>query len=230
MPLRRRASRTEITFAGLFFCAVFGFLGWFAVRNVRGEKEEASRDQAFRSAAERRDQVFKQYLAETPPVAGLPPIQKLDADHALILGDIGKFRSERTATVEACGQQPALNGTVPEPPCVIYRIVYTLSNQPAPPPTYPPRISVRLIQYPNPAWAQHLGRGYTSPIDNPEAVAVTSATRTDHIMRTKWVNGTGMQASYIWPSESIVVRIDGSTASLTDDFLRRYLAKYPSSL
>ena len=174
--------------------------------------------------------MFKQYLAETPPVAGLPPIQKLDADQALILGDIGKFRPERTATVEACRQQPALNGTVPEPPCVIYRVVYTLSNQPVPPPTYPPRISVRLAQYPNAAWAQHLGRGYTSPIDNPESVAVTNATRTDHIMRTTWVNGTGTQVAYIWPSGSIVVRVDGNTASLTDDFLRRYLAKYPSSL
>jgi hypothetical protein len=229
-PLRPRASRTEITLAGLFFCAVFGFLGWFVVRNVQGEREEARRDQAFKSAAERRDQVFKQYLDETPPVAGLPPIEKLDADQALILGDIGTFRPERTATVEACRQQPALKGTVPRPPCVIYRVVYTLPNQPVPPPTYPPRISVRLTQYPNAAWAQHLGRGYTSPLDNPESVPVTSAARTDHIMRTTWVNGAGTQASYIWPSGSIVVRVDGSTAILTDDFLRRYLAKYPSSL
>ena len=229
-PLRPRASRTEITLASLFFCAVFGFLGWFVVSNVQGEREAARRDQAFKSAAEARDRVFKQYLAEAPPVAGLPPIQKLDADQALILQDIGRFRPERTPTVEARRQQPALSGTVPEPPCVIYNIVYTLPNQPVPPPMYPPRISVRLTQYPNAAWARHLGRGYTSPLDKPESVAVTSATRTDHIMRTTWVNGAGTQTSYIWPSGSIVVRVDGSTASLTDDFLRRYLAKYPSSL
>jgi hypothetical protein len=85
---------------------------------VQGEREATRRDQAFKSAAERRDQGFKQYLAETPPVADLPPIQKLDADQALILGDIGMFRPERTATVEARRQQSALNGTVPEPPCV----------------------------------------------------------------------------------------------------------------
>jgi hypothetical protein len=75
-----------------------------------------------------------------------------------------------------------------------------------------------------------LGRGYTSPLDNPESVTVTSARRTDHIMRTTWINGAGTQESYIWPSGGIVVRVDGSVASLTDDFLRRYLAKYPSSL
>lgn len=226
VPLPPRASRTRITLAGLFFCAVFCFLSWFVVSNVQGKREEAHRDQAFKRATEHRDQVFKQYLAETPPVAGLPPIQKLEVDQALILGDIGKFRPDRTATVEAC--------PVPEPPCVIscviYKVVYTLSNQPVPLPTYPPRISVRLTQYSNAAWAQHLGRGYTSPLDNPESVAVTNATRTDHIMRTTWVNGTGTQVSYIWPSGSIVVRVDGNIASLTDDFLRRYLAKYPSSL
>ena len=58
----------------------------------------------------------------------------------------------------------------------------------------------------------------------------TSAARSDHIMRTTWVNGAGAQASYIWASGSIVVSVDVSAAGLTDDFLRRYLAKYPSSL
>ena len=229
-PLHPPSSRTEITLAGLFFCAVLGFLGWFVVRNVQGEREEARRNQALKSVAESRDRVFKQYLAETPPVTGLPPIQKLDPDQALIVTDIGGFRPERTATVEACRQEPALNGEVPKPPCVTYNIVYTLQNQPVPPPTYPPRISVRLTQYPNAAWARHLGHGYTSPLDNPESVAVTGATRIDHIMRATWINGTGTQASYIWPSGNIVVRVAGSTSSLTDDFLRCYLAKYPSSL
>jgi hypothetical protein len=61
-------------------------------------------------------------------------------------------------------------------------------------------------------------------------VTLTSATRTDHIMRNTSENGAGTHASYAWPSGSIVVHVDGSIVILTDDFLRQYLAKYPSSL
>jgi len=61
-------------------------------------------------------------------------------------------------------------------------------------------------------------------------VTVTSATLTNRIMRTTWEIGVGTNASYVWPSGSIVVRVSGVNSSLTEDFLRWYLAKYPSSL
>jgi hypothetical protein len=49
-------------------------------------------------------------------------------------------------------------------------------------------------------------------------------------MRNTSENGAGTHASYAWPSGSIVVHVDGSIVILTDDFLRQYHAKYPSSL
>jgi hypothetical protein len=229
-PLRPRAPRTKIAFAGVFFCAVFGFLGWFVVRDEQVKRYLARSDQEFKTAAARRDKAFKQYIAEAPPVAGLPPIQALGAQHALILGDVAGFRAENPSA-RPCSQQPLFNGAVPEPACIIYEAYYTLLNQPEPlPRLYPLRISVMLTQYPDAAWARYRGRGYVSPLDNPQPVTLTSATRTDHIMRNTSENGAGTHASYAWPSGSIVVHVDGSIVILTDDFLRQYLAKYPSSL
>ena len=91
-------------------------------------------------------------------------------------------------------------------------------------------IRVRVTQYPNAAWARHKGRGYAGVLDDPQSATVTSGTRTDLVMRTTRVDGAGLQASYVWPSGSIVVQVDGRATSLPDDFLRQYLAKYPSSL
>jgi hypothetical protein len=232
-PLRPHASRTKIAIAGLFFCAVFGFLVWFVIYNVRVERFVARSEQESKSVAARRDQVFQQYIGETPPLDGLPPIQTLGAEQALILEDIAGFRPEHPNTVGSCSQ---FTSTVPQPPCFIYEVIYSLPNQPAPPPSsggvlwFPARINVRVTQYPNAAWARHKGRGYAAVLDNPQSVTVSSATRTDHVMRTTSENGAGKQASYVWPSGSIVVSVGGSAASLTDDFLRQYLAKYPSSL
>lgn len=230
-PPRRRASRTRIAFAGVFFCAVFGFLAWFMIRNVQIERNVARRDQEFKSAEAHRDQAFKEYIAETPPVSGLPPIQAVHAEEALILEDIAGFRPENPDPVRACQHQPASSGGAPEAPCIIYGVAYTLLHQPQPPSVlHPVRVFVRVTQYPNAAWARHRGRGYVSVLDKPQPVKVTSATGADLIMRNMSENGGGPYASYVWPSGSFVVRVDGNTAILKDDFLRRYLAKYPSSL
>jgi hypothetical protein len=230
VPPPPRASRTKIAFAGLFFCAVFGFLAWFFVYNIQLKRALERSDQESKSAATRRDQVFKQYIAETPPVTGLPPIQAIGAEQALILEDIAGFGPDRP-TVEKCRQQPLFNGAPPEPPCVRYSVVYTLPNQREPAPlSYPVRIIVQVTQYPNVTWARRKGRGYAAPLDDPQSVTVNSASRTDHLMRRTWVSGAGTDVAYIWPSGSIAIRVEGVTTSLTDDFLRRYLAKYPSSL
>lgn len=228
-PLRPRASMTKIAVGGLFFSAVFGFLGWFFVRDLQNKRYVERSDQEFKAAAARRDQVLKQYIAETPPVDGLPPIEKLGIGRALILEEIAGFRPEGSTSVDVCRQQAPSKGTAPQPPCVIYDAAYRLLNQPETPPLYPVRIRVRVTQYPNAAWARHKGRGYTGVLDDPQSVTVTSGSRTDLVMRTTRVDGAGLEASYVWPSGSIVVQVDGR-ASLPGDFLRRYLAKYPSSL
>jgi len=108
-PLRPRAPRTKIAFAGVFFCAVLGFLGWFVVRDEQVKRYLARSDQEFKTAAARRDKAFKQYIAEAPPVAGLPPIQALGAQHALILEDVAGFRAENPSA-RPCSQQPLFSG------------------------------------------------------------------------------------------------------------------------
>ena len=71
-PTKVRANRGILVVAGVFFVCLLGFLGQLVFRSVQSQHMIA-----------RRDAAYKRFLAEAPPIAGVPRLEPVPLEQAV---------------------------------------------------------------------------------------------------------------------------------------------------
>jgi hypothetical protein len=204
--------------ATLFFSAILAFFGWQIYTEQRRSRVLAQQENGR-----------KQMVAETPSIGDLPPISAMSPEQALIEEDIGGLlvKEPRLQRIPA---GPAWKDFPPRPPSVTLALVYApsaLDQQ-----FGFGAVVVTVEQFPNSAWAR-----YKAKYPNASSGAVA-----DHFtVTTKFENRIYMDSSmwrehparamiFHWPSGAVVVTIRNEGKSINEEFLKRYLEKYPSSM
>jgi hypothetical protein len=164
---------------------------------------------------------FSEYLMSRPSLRDLPQIEPMAGEGAVLLHSI----AGRTAQLI----DPLSNeATASKPAFVTIEACYMhLPNETCP--GNPPEVDVRISQWPNSAWSTYemksihygLGVGYF-----------------DHAKTTQRFGNTIMvdanpkepgKGKFFWTSGPVLIEIN-SRVSDSDEFIREYVARYPSSL
>ncbi len=180
----------------------------------------------IRVSVARRQQASDRMLSDIPPNDGLPLIQPMTIDQALIMNDIAGFQPGKPVS-QAELQSHEKNFQLP--PAMYYAVSYI----PKKGNSNGSNVSVSVEQYPNSPWAFHFAeyppRIYNS-FDNPKHHAI--ATRFQNNVRTNLFERSpvGVPLYYMWPSGNNVVTVTYNTQAEVAEILRVYLEKYPSSI
>lgn len=188
-------------------------------------KEEMLRAEQLRHAERLRDM---------PSLKNLPPIEPMTIEQALILEHIGGFvpgYQESIEAVASAGRSPFPVKTV-----MLFRVEYVTEKVDNPPGTEETPVFVDVRQFPNEAWPRYCAKWSPSPDTlqqgNPD-LDITRVTKFKNRVvmnrQDRSADETGILQFY-WPSGKNLVTITHRTKVIDEEFLRRYLAKYPSSL
>jgi hypothetical protein len=215
MPLQPKAGRaTRSVTATIFLVLIFGTLAWFITRQVRGDLA-AHRMQAARQAAQ------QQLAAARPASQNLPAIVAQPVDQVLVLKPIAGH---------PCGLHTLAPQPTGSPESVGYLAEYKLSETAAPDELF--FADVEVEQYPNAAWAAYQTKEFMwdSAAQNPKAVTTVTKFGSKVIMNTLEgsPNGGGNLYFY-WASRNWFVKVTFNVSE-DDEFLKEYLALYPSAL
>jgi hypothetical protein len=211
------ATRGSVGVAAAFFACVLGPMGFLAIRDLRANMGSGLQDTAVRRSRD-----------DAPSLQNLPEIAASAIDKALIIRDIDGLHAAdpTTSALPAGGSMPA---------SMEYSVGYTTAAEPPPPPaSFERTVQVIVTEYPNDDWSRYLTRyplDYNLVIDSPgQLTSVTKFGQTitrDSIDRH--ANDTGLLC-YRWPSGNFTIAVCYETPHVDEEFLRRYLEKYPSSL
>jgi hypothetical protein len=225
--------RRELQFApALFFGLVILCLGIQVFRSVHLVRA-ASKLQVMEGKA----------LAEAPPVENLPEIQPLPLQEALILEDVGGLRDTYPHQMTVPGEPHPGKNWMPTPTKVDYSVAYAPPQMADRSQAFPPPVTVTIEQFPNQAWADYSAKyppGYSWLSGDPRTTITSVIKFGNKILmdRTlRFPDETG-QLKFYWPSGNIFVtviydggnRIVRNPSSIDEEFLRRYLERYRSTL
>lgn len=183
-------------------------------------------------AARRMERRTEQRIRETPSMERLPQVAPMSSQQAFILGQIGGVVSPLGANTYNEGEVKKIGAVKPFD--YFYELTYfppgAITSGSV---TYAGAVRVTIRQYPNSEWAAYLAKYPPDMVDLPEDSKLHM--RTTKFQNIVWsdVNETGLpvQLYYQWPSANDVVTINYVWPyDNSDEFLRRYLEKYPSSL
>lgn len=215
-PARRSMAIRII--AGLFFVAILAFFGWQIYGNVQSARASAKWD------AERR-----QMIAEAPSIEGLPPIQARTPEQAVIEEDFGGYFAQEPRMGTIPGGPGSAGYAPPTSPRVSYTLLYQRQKQP---PFGYGGVVVTIDQYPNSAWARYKAK-YPNPMLGswgPLPIVARFENRV-YVNSSQWYPNHGGTIFFHWPSGAVAVNIRyEASGSINEEFLKRYLDKYPSSL
>ena len=204
-----------------FFTVILCLLGLFVYRYV-----ESSRIRARSIAV--RDAAYKKFLAEAPPADKLPPVIPVAPERALIVREIGgQYPWLPMATESALYDLPHA------PHAMSYSIGYTTVKDPRPSESIQRAVVVGVSQLPNAEWAYYRSKypATNVAIDSPQTlirvIRFGQVVVQDAHMRYPDGGGT---LCFHWPSGNFAVSVCYETKKVDEEFLREYLAKYPSSL
>jgi hypothetical protein len=211
-----RSRTLGLTAVGLFFAMILGALGWLIYGNVTGASYLARREDARR-----------RMILEAPPPAMLPQIEAIAPERAVIEENIGGYfaKGPMVSTVAA---HPAKPGFAPSwPSYVLYTMLYEPTEEPS-----GLGVDAQVMQYPSSGWARYKAMyPDVNPTDPDEFTLVTRFGNKVFMDTSLWF-GRGGTLSFRWTSgtNSVVIRYTSSSGSINEEFLKRYLEKYPSSL
>lgn len=187
----------------------------------------------IRTRLAKRERAAAKAKETKPPIEGLPELQPMNEQDALILAEIVGYRpGDARKTGEPISHEKGYERA----PSLYYGATYT--NAGAASQTAiagPPGIDVIVEQYPTEQWAQYSAeyppRMYNS-FDDPKFHAIVmqmnNKVRSSQLERPP--GATGIPLYYMWPSGTCVVTINYRTRDENLEFLKPYLLKYPSSI
>lgn len=182
-------------------------------------------------AARRKEQRTEQRIREAPSMERLPQVAPMTDQQAFIMDQIAGVAPFRPVTYNE-GEIKKRDSVKP------FNYLYSLTYFPpdeikSQSLIYAGSVMVIIQQYPNSEWATYLAKYPPSMVDLPEGSKLHM--RVMKFQNTVWsdVYETGIPAQlyYQWPSKNDVVAITYNWPfKNSDEFLRVYLQKYPSSL
>jgi len=221
-PTKVQANRGILLVAGAFFACVLGFLGHLVFRTVQSQRMIARRDAADAAA-------YKRFLAEAPPIVGVPRLEPLPLEQAVIAREIGGFYPWLPMS-SSSGQLSAI-----QPPNVAYSIGYTTMKDP-PIQSLQRIVAVTVTQLPNGEWARYRIKYPEYPGTNPAINSPQSLTKVTKFGQAivqdtsmRYPNGGGTLCFH-WSSGNFAISVCYESPEIDEEFLREYLEKYPSSL
>jgi len=216
IPISRSARLVAI----LFFAVIIIFLGWQVSRTTQAQRAQGRRMGAFQKS-----------LAEAPADKNLPPLPPTAPEQALVLEDVGGLFAEKPFMSNSDGRPGSAGKFAAIPPARSYSVSYVPLKD-APFGTYQPRITAGVEQYPNADWAHYKAK-YTATfnpaVGDPKYLVTVTKFQSRIVMDTSMRDSIG-HLFFVWPSGNVVVTIRYETKDIKEEFLRRYLEKYPSSL
>jgi len=215
-PPRRSIALQLIT--GVFLAAILAFLGWQIYANAKAARNSA-----------RLQAVQQRILREAPPVDGLPPVQAVSCDQALIQEGLAGYFAQQPLTMKIPGHPAAGLGYAALPTYVDCTLQYSRTQSQ---PFDPGGVVVSIAQYPNAAWAGYKAKYPSASFGALNSLAIIRKFGNRIYTDTHLWSDHGGTLFFFWPSGtvSVTVSYQGTTGSINEEFLRRYLEKYPSAL
>jgi hypothetical protein len=119
------------------------------------------------------------------------------------------------------------------PPAVNYSVGYTKERDSQRWPIPDRIVAVNVTQLPNPEWARYRVKypPINVAIDSPQSLTRVrkfgqTVVQDSHM---RYTNGGGTLC-FLWPSSSFAVSVCYESPKVDEEFLRKYLERYPSSL
>lgn len=214
VPLQMKRERAlPPVAASIFLVLVFATLGWFIARQVRGERSER-RMLAAQQAVQQR------LAAERPSSRNLPAIVELPVEQVLVLKPIAGHPCGRGFKWGVPGRSDFVPYTAE------YKRSETAGDGEV------PFAVVSVDLYPNSDWAIYATREdiWNSEAEDPRGVTIVTKFGNKVIMNTLTRHSSGGgDLCFYWASGNRFVQVTFH-ASEQDEFLKEYLARYPSTL
>jgi hypothetical protein len=167
-------------------------------------------------------------LRDVPSLKNLPAIAPMKIEQALILEPIGGLVPEKS---EGSTPWHPPNQAFQFVPQMNFQVEYVAEKD-----IDPPAAIVQVQQFPNDAWPLYFAKWSPNPgflrEENPDLVLTrVKKFKSRVVMDTQFRSSddTGM-LWFFWPSRNNLVSITFRSKTIQEEFLRRYLEKYPSSL
>lgn len=167
-------------------------------------------------------------LRDVPSRSNLPAIAPMKIEQALILEPIGGLVPEKSEGSNPWHPPDQAFQFVPQ---MNFQVEYIAEKD-----NDPPAVIVRVQQFPNDAWPLYFAKWSPDPgflrEENPDLVLTrVKKFKNRVVMDTQFrsPDETGM-LWFFWPSRNNLVSITFRSKTIQEEFLRRYLEKYPSSL
>jgi hypothetical protein len=205
----------------IFAGGIIAFFGWQGLPLFKNKIEHSQREQAFAGS-----------LAEAPSHQNLPAIPERPLEQTLISEEIEGFAPASSGVFPDRGQ-PVIEGRVfTAPPSVAYSMTYSRRNVPLG--VYEPSVLVQVVEYPNSDWARYKARYPRSFEMRHDLALLVPVTRFNQRIvldnSSPPVGGSLGFLYFVWPSSNVVVTVQYDSSRVIEEFLKRYLDKYPSSL
>jgi hypothetical protein len=208
----QRSMAMKVT-ARVFFGGIFAFFAW----QIYGDFHDAQ-------TRARREAELRKIISETPSVQDLPPIEAMTAERAVIQEDIGGLLAQNPHMQNFVGA-PGSARHAAFPPHVTYTLLYTQQKGP---PRGSGGVTVTVDQYPNSAWSRYKAKYSLGSLTALSKVAVV--TKFGKRIYLDSSQSEGGVLSFHWPCDTMAVTVRYEENHINEEFLKRYLNKYPSSL
>lgn len=179
----------------------------------------------FREAERHR---HSERLRDIPSLKNLPAIEPIKTEQALILEQIGGLIPGKPEGWKPWRSPEEASQFVPE---MDFRVEYVAQKD-----DDTPAVIVQVQQFPNDTWPLYFAKW--SPIpgllreENPDLVLTRVRKFKNRVVmdrQFRFPDETG-RLWFFWPSGNNLVNITYASKEVGEEFLRRYLEKYPSSL
>src|SRR5436190_676614 len=201
--------RTPHNRFALVFVQIGFFIAVYAGTNVFvRQPQQASVAQANEEIGTR--------VASAPSRINLPPLNQDAVERVLLMEGVGEWQPHLSNSSRLPAEQAGGVTFAPRPERISYNAYYSRT---ATRPDDPPLVSVHVTQYPNAEWAR---------FDVLNSTGQAGLTRLSQFGNTYYQNGPYLS----WSSRDRLIVLDcsGCTPPVIDEFLKAYLAKYPSDL
>jgi hypothetical protein len=127
------------------------------------------------------------------------------------------------------GQLYVFGDFAPVPPSIEYYVSY-VPRKDAPLGSYQPRVTAEVSQFSNADWARYKVK-YPSGLTDLRSLLTITKFGNKIVMNTmmRYPNGDG-ELDFLWPCGDVVVTLRYQIRDVNEEFLKRYLDRYPSSL
>jgi hypothetical protein len=167
-------------------------------------------------------------LRDVPSLKNLPAIEPMKVEQALILEQVDGLLPQGPEGAKPWRPPDQASQFVPE---MDFRVEYVVEKGDG-----NPAVIVQVQQFPNDAWPLYFAKWSPNPSflqeENPNLVLTRVTKFKSRVVmdrQFRFSDETG-KLWFFWPSGSNLVNIIYNSKAVEEEFLRRYLEKYPSSL